>query len=694
MPAVGPAALTDAEFFAELDLDRPGLEQVRGAVDAGDLDTAKAALGAYYRGRSGVFSSIDLRHPAASVADPAEVLGSSRDLVHRTGPWDAALWSGDTFDWETASMRFKERMYYFTDFGAAAAVEEDDAVGRQLVHLIRSFAARYPEAPASRAGGMWATLATGIRMRSGWPDAFLYLLNSSPAFTDEDIVTFLKSVWEQTDYLYRFPSETSNWLTFELAGLYTSGTVYPEFRDAKAWRRQACATINADLARGWLPDGMSIEKSASYGAFFSNYFHIYRTAQQAGQLDEFAYEGVALRDFPAKTEHLHEAYLKIMSPDRATPELNDGGTGKVVRILTRGLEFFPERDDWRWIVSDGNDGTPPAFSSVALPYAGYLVLRSGWERDANYLLFDAGGVGYRHAHQDKLHIVLWAYGRRLLFDSSQGTAQGTDPAFENYFRDTYSHSTGLLDDRPQRRKWYNDPHPRRIPYQPVPDFFHEISADGTAWASGVFDGHYGLAGSRNNNSYPYSKGSNFNEGRGRPATHHRQIVQAAPDLFVVQDWFVPADKQSHTYEVRWQIDSETVGVDEHRAASGDEGQPNLVVWALDTADGLRTEAVRARLTDTEIMGWKNDGGTPQPATTLRHRKEGGNSCRFVTVLHPLRAGASPAGLEATAQPDGSFDLRTADGRRFAIHPSDDSDSRLTVTAGSMDTSRVTTQTSP
>ena len=46
-------------------------------------------------------------------------------------------------------------------------------------------------------------------------------------------------------------------------------------------------------------------------------------------------------------------------------------------------------------------------------------MRSGWETNANYLMCDAGPVGYRHAHQDKLNLVVWAYGRQILFDSPQ-----------------------------------------------------------------------------------------------------------------------------------------------------------------------------------------------------------------------------------------------------------------------------------
>lgn len=665
------AGASAGRLFDRLNLDYPGMERVKAAVEEGDLDQATAHLAVYYRSRTGTFHFIDAHNPAAGVADPDARRAAAGDLVQRTGAWDAALWSGDGFDWERASMRHKERMYAFSTFGQAASVEEGDDIAQALVRLIRSFAVIYPDAPSERQGGMWSTLATGIRMRSGWPDAFLYLLNSSAAFTDDDIVLFLDSVWMQTNHLRHFASETSNWLTFEMAGLYTSGAVFPEFADATEWRRQACLTVNEDIARGWLPDGMSIEKSASYGTFISNYFHIYRLARHIGRLDEFNGEGIHLGGFPARTEPLFEAYLKLMSPDRRTPVLNDGGTADVVSILRSGLEFFPQRQDFHWIVTDGIEGTPPEFTTSVFPYAGYMVMRSGWERDANYLFFDGGPVGYRHAHQDKLNVLLWAYGRQMLFDSSQSAPE---TRFERYFKDTFSHNTGLVDNRPQRRRWYNNPHPRRMPYEPVREFEYKVEQDGS-WARSLYDEHYGLPGSMGNNSYPYSAGSNFREGWGRPASQYRQIAQGDADLFVVQDWFVPNDEESHRYEIRWQVDSTRLQLDGVRAVTTDPDVANLAVIPLVT-DGLHAGSAVAQ-TKPEIMGWKSEGGQVQPLTTLFHIREGIGSKSFLTLLLPLRPGATADAISIEIKDDG-FQLETGDGRVFRVRPARDPGQRLTV----------------
>jgi len=56
----------------------------------------------------------------------------------------------------------------------------------------------------------------------------------------------------------------------------------------------------------------------------------------------------------------------------------------------------------------------PAQASHAFPYAGYYVMRTGWEPDAMWAVLDAGHFGYGHQHEDKLSLLLHAYGRLLL----------------------------------------------------------------------------------------------------------------------------------------------------------------------------------------------------------------------------------------------------------------------------------------
>lgn len=651
------APMSDRELFEKFDLNRPGLERVRAAVDRGDLDRAKTKLAVYYRNREGTFHTFDPGDPVLPGWSRARLLRSAPPLVERTGDFAREYWrENGLYDYEASPIRFKERMYYLETFGRAAAAEEGDEIAEALVLLIRSFIHQH-HSPPELGRGWWFSMNSGIRMRSGWPVAFLALLDS-PRFTDEDLVLFLKSVWDQTDHLRRHHSETSNWLTFEMAGLYTSGAVYPEFKDAREWRRIATETAVADLDRGWLPDGMTIELSPSYGRYFSNYFVIYDLANHIGRLDEFN-----LDELLAKTERPFESYLKIMAPDRLAPATNNNRPAPVVEILESALERFPERDDFRWVVTDGAEGRRPDFTSVVLPYAGFATMRTGWERDDHLLYFDFGPVGYRHAHQDGLNVMIWIHGRQVLFDPGL-VGYEYDQPFVNYAVDSFSHNTVSVDNRPQRRIWYDNPHPKRMPYRELEDLRWETTATHD-FAAGVYDEAYGMPGV--SDAYPYSDGSNFTEGWVYPATHYRRIYFHKPDVFLIADTLVSKDGDAHEYDLRWHLDSTKVRstADGLRHTTADDGQPNLEVIPL-LADGLEARATSA-LKEPEILGWRVAlSSNPQPATTVQHFKQGPDTVQFLTLLLPLEAGEESR-LRSTRQTGpASATFTLTDGRRFTV----------------------------
>jgi hypothetical protein len=658
--------MTDEEFFERVNLHHPGLDRVRAAYEAGSLHQAKAALAEYYRNRIGTYYFIDARNPAAGVRDPSRRLRGAEGLVMRRGVWDESLWEGNRFDWETAEMRFKERMYFFSAFAEAAVVEEGDEIAQALVHLIRSFVDQHPM-PAERVRvSMLSTLAVGIRMRHEWPVTFLCLLQTT-AFTDEDVVLFLKSVWDQTNFLYHNLSEASNWLTFELAGLYSSGAVYPEFKDAWDWRRRASMNTVEAMDVGWLPDGMIVEFSPPYGTFFSNYYRIYDLSEHVGRLDEFN-----IGEFYAKTETPFESFLRIMAPDRQTPAINNNGRADVVTVLKDALERFPERDDFRWIVTDGEEGEKPGFTSTDMPYSGFGVMRSGWERDANMLFCDFGPVGYRHAHQDGLAVNMWAYGRAVVFDDG---LLGYDhhQALPNYAMDTFSHNTVLVDNRPQRRIWYDNPHPKRMPYQKQEDFRWR-STEAYDVAAGIYDEPYGMQGT--SSSYPFYNESNFFEDWVYPATHYRRVLFLKPDIFIVADTLVAKDGESHEYDVRWHLDTVKRSIAENGSTviTEDAGQPNLELVALCT-DGLEVRMTTAQM-EPEILGW-NAGRTdnPRPATTVQHIKTGPETVGFLTLLLPLRPDESSLMKSSRRVDDSTFEIELNDGRALIVEvpvdPSED-----------------------
>ena len=79
---------------------------------------------------------------------------------------------------------------------------------------------------------------------------------------------------------------------------------------------------------------------------------------------------------------------------------------------------------------------------------GYFVMRDGWSRESNYLLFDCGPHGALncgHAHADALSIDVAANGRTVLVDPGTYTYTGSKE-LRDWFRSSHAHNTVTVDD--------------------------------------------------------------------------------------------------------------------------------------------------------------------------------------------------------------------------------------------------------
>ena len=561
-------AMTDAALFAALDPDRAELAQVREAVQAGDFEQARHELAQYYRTRTEKVWPFGPGSPPEHISKPSQMRDWGRAMLARESFGGHWLPDGSLDWWHEPNSGNKPRMYFWSSLAMAYyALGQPDEMVALWTDLLRSFVA---QAPIDSGHDYWNGMVAGIRMRGGWPDAFQAFIGSE-ALGDDDVTLFLKSLLQQARYVRENHWPTGNQLAFAMVGLYTSGVAFPEFAEAGDWRDFALQTALDDIEAGYLPDGMGVELSPGYHAFFYNYLRMHDLATEVGRADD-----PRMQELAARCEHLYEPYVALMGPDGMMPGYQDGGAPNARERLAAGFERYPGRADYQYLATAGAEGEAPEFTSVAMPYAGYIAMRSDWGPEANCLGFDVGPIGWTHAHQDKLNVVLWAWGRPLLIDPGRGDYSRSPMSM--YCMDSFAHTTALVDGRPQRRRW-RDPNPTQMPYQPLTDFRFETTA---AWdsAAGVYDGSYGVAGP--SDAYPYFDDSTFLEGWVQPATHHRRVLFVKPDIFVVADTLTPLDGEAHEYELRWQLDSTQVSAqaDGLAMASADEGLPNLLVAPL------------------------------------------------------------------------------------------------------------------
>ena len=665
--------LSDSQLFSALDLNHPGLESVKSLAQAGDYPAAKAALATYLRTRTNVNWYFDWRHPTTSVsynkasADSAVAGTFSFGGYTHTFPGGAIDWNytpNAASQWTS----LMNRMNFWNNVGATYWGTGDESYAQAWVRQFRSWVTQCP-LPAGTQSILapWATIQAAERMANTWPDSFFrYIL--SPSVSDDDLVIFLKSSIEHGRYLRQWSTTTAmnmNIHAWELCGLYTVATVFPELNEAAEWRSYSAQDMFAQETAQFYPDGVHIELSPRY--------HI-GTLGSILDVHDLAALNSRVAELPdgylAGLEKPFEFLLGNSAPNRLMPPFNDCGSANenTMAWLDDGYSYFPYRTDFLW-TSGG--GTPPAKVSWNFPWAGYAVMRSSWDTTANFLCFDAGPLGSSgHRHEDKLNVVLWAFGREILFDSGGGSYESG--IWRTWGTSSYSHNCITVDglDQEGGDGGYATTDADYQAQGPI-DMRWESGADHD-FAAGVYNRGYG---------------GNYNN---RPAAQTRRVLFVKPDIYVVADTLVPANASSHTYQARWHLLTPNTAFDPATkvVTTTDAGVANLAVVPCLSA-GLAVENISARTSISgngtavlsEMLGWDQPdlSTTRNPATTATHTLSGTGTKHFLTVFLPLKPGQVNPVVSVTATGTTSAEIVLADGRRLLVAADPDPSRGLKLT---------------
>jgi hypothetical protein len=596
---IGPL-LTDAQFFSQLDFSRPELAKVNAAVTGGDWFGARHALAAYFRNRTvprwgfdpfAVGANPDYRDPVAEKA-----------LSHRFNSIGIEWQFGKDIDWsfnpttqpDSKWPRNNEWTWQLSRHQAWAALARafyatgDEKYARELASELRSWVHDCP-VPAqtvdNRPFSRWRTIEAGIRAGTVWPEIFPRVL-ASKGFDDDALTLMIKSYVEHAQYLMKFHTH-GNWLTMEANGLYHVGALFPEFKDAALWRETAIDRLDRELDVQVYPDGVQYELAPGYhGVALNNFLGPVRLESATG----FAVP----RDYLAKTGKMFDYFLYSMQPSRCMAPLNDSGPNSIVGFMTEGAKLFPNRAEFQWIASSGRDGSPPGRTSVEFPYAGQFFMRSGWESNALWLCMDGGPFGAGHQHEDKLSVILTAFGRPLLVEGGTYTYDASE--WRRYIISSRAHNVVLVDGLEQDRR--REPADTYVVKTPLPHVWESNAEFDHAAAD--YDQGYGPDGDR-------------------LVCQTRHVFFIKPDTFVIADILEPHDDRPHSYDALFHLDAPDATVLGLRVDTKCPG-PNLSVQSFG-ADSVRI--VKGQ-TKPEVQGWVPDReggyGSMRPIPTAIFRK--------------------------------------------------------------------------
>jgi hypothetical protein len=635
--------VADADFFGTLlDTNRPGLQGIPAAVAGGDFAAARRMFAAEVRRtlQPERFLSIERSFRGSFFMRSGETAAEAAERILRLEliscgtphqfagqvDWFANPTFNQYREWTWQLSRHPEWAVLAEQYRATG----DERYAAAFVSLFQSWV-RQAVVPRDDVPGnhtlCWRTIEAGIRMGGPWQWA-LHSFYRSPHFTDDVLVDWYKSIYEHGRRL-RLNHRTHNWLIMEMNGLAQIGILYPQLHDAPAWRAYAFERLVQELDRQLYPDGLQYELSTNYHQVnINNYQALLDVCR--------AYDVPVPAAFHDGLERMHTANLLLMMPDGRLPDLNDGRWYPVAPIARGAATLFPERDDFHWAATEGRAGRPPAATSHAFGYGGYIVLRSGWEPDAIWALLDGGPFGYAHQHEDKLNLLLHAYGRLLLTEGGNYAYDSSE--MRRYVLSTRAHNTIRVDGQDQNR--------RLSFYGVTPDLTEPC---GARWRfTAAFD----------------SAEATYDEGYGltaaRTVTHERRVIvlkqeagAATGPLLLVADRLLPLDGAEHGYQALWHLAGERASTVGLAAASQDQEAANLTILAA-AIPGLELSLVAGQETP-EWQGWKSikdhQQGEYTPAPTAVYAWHAAGPSRLVTLLYPTRPGERCPVVALEADPD-------------------------------------------
>lgn len=616
--------ISDESFFKCINLDYPGLEQVKAYVSSRDWQNAKTKYVAYLKKREHPKWYINWRD--YSLASNRKVKQSHNDADRYVNNELVSCGIWYQFDkkinwtYNPTSNHFNEwtwqlnRHYFWDELGKAYWESGDEKYARAFVTQLNSWIDQClkPEDSGNSIDSPWRTIEAGIRMQSIWPNVFCYFLSSS-CFDNESVIKMVKSFYEHGKYLRQYNTK-DNWLAIEMNGLYTVGALFPEFIDASEWRDYAAGRLYDEEITQFYPDGAQRELSPGYHkTSLSNIVAILRLAR----LNNYRLPD----DYTKKLENIFEYFQKIMMPDGKLPAVNDAGWEDCISQMKSATELFPHRLDFAYIASNGEKGKKPHYTSIWMPWAGWYVMRSGWEKDAFYAFFEVGPFGAEHQHEDKLSFILSAYGSRLITEC--GIYAYDNSLWRKYAISARGHNVARIDGKDQNR---------------MAQTRNKTISTSIVRLKNTFI---------SNNSYDYGEG-HYSDGYGtdidKSVTHYRSLKFVKNKYWVVTDEFIPNDNLTHSYDIWFHLNTDEYKFDSvnNIVYSCDKNSANIAIVRIGNSNDIK---IAVGEQDSEIQGWvskmETDGTySCRPVATPIFKRRAKGKYKEYFVFIPMKQGDS------------------------------------------------------
>ena len=351
------------------------------------------------------------------------------------------------------------RFLFVYPLARAYALSGDERYPRAFWSAIEDWARSSPP----MAGPLWICGQECSLRILAWSFA-LYAFINSPATTAERLALLTSMIaahaWRTTQTLSYARSQRSNHLISEAVGLWTAGTLYPELRDASAWRNSGSRLLREAVLDQITPEGVSLQHSFNYQRMV---LHLLLWTLRLAELYDTELDA-GIRPRTQSAFDFMRAWVDPVSGRAPNYGSNDGSLILPLAIadyadyrpllqLGASLLGRPALKPGPWDEAALWFGTnAPAESATQLPRA--AAIETGYHRlgdEDSWAMVRAGKYTRRPSQADQLHVDLWWRGINLARDAGTYLYNG-EPPWNNAMSRTAVHNTVTIDRRDQMRR--------------------------------------------------------------------------------------------------------------------------------------------------------------------------------------------------------------------------------------------------
>lgn len=503
------------------------------------------------------------------------------------------------------------RQYFLTN---------DEALAEQFWQLIESWIAHNPP----NTGPHWKCgQETSLRLMAWYVGLFAFL--DAAATTPERFQQFLVAVAAQTeriskDWQYSYIQQ-SNHAVSEGLGLYVTGILFPQLKQAATWRKQGKKILEERSTFLFRSDGTYFQKSHNYLRFIIHaYLYVIRVAEVNG--DDFS---DTLKD------RMRAAldYLKTVMDKKSGFVPNFGSNDGALILPFNSCDFRDFRptvavlqyyfhqnvcfeqgawhEDLLWLF-----GTE-AIQQDVLPSP--IPLSSRFDESGIYTLRDKNSWAFMHAetykdrpaHADALHLDLWWRGINIACDPGTYLYYGHRPWLDA-FKHTGFHNTLTVDGKDQMERAY------RFTW----GYWHECT----------------LNEFRNEKNNQRLEAEHNGYHRLSDAVTHRRAVACVDDYWIVIDDVI--GKDTHQVDLHWLLSDFPFTQHENdlelETPKGNFRLGILDISSFEKKSPLQLDIVRGDKQQSTRGLTSNYYGYVEPALSIRTKIEATLPIRLVSIL--------------------------------------------------------------